>query len=201
MTTAGVRQASDEEGVTASAFAAVARHVDDAAPWSRGHSSRVARLAARIAAELGWPPEEVAALRVAAELHDVGKLCVAPDVLGRRGPLAPSERADVELHPALGAAMLATVLTPAQVAWVRHHHERWDGTGYPDRLEGDEIPSGACIIGVAEAWDAMTSPGATAPLDRDAARREILRTKGHQFAPWAADGLLRAGQGSTKANP
>jgi HD-GYP domain-containing protein (c-di-GMP phosphodiesterase class II) len=199
MTDAG--RASDEEGLSASSFAAVALHVDDAAPWSKGHSGRVARLAAAIAGGLGWDAADVEALREAAELHDVGKLCVAADVLGRRGPLAPSERADVELHPGLGAAMLATVLSPAQVAWVRHHHERWDGRGYPDRLEGDDIPPGACIIGVAEAWDAMTSPGATEPLDIVAARREIIRTKGHQFAPWAADGLLRSGPGAHTAIP
>ncbi|MEW6583724.1 MAG: HD domain-containing phosphohydrolase [Actinomycetota bacterium] len=169
--------------------------MDASAPWSRGHCARVARLAVAVAAELGWPAEEIAALRQAAELHDVGKLCVGADVLGRRGPLGAEERAAVEMHPGLGAAMLASVLTPRQVAWVRHHHERWDGDGYPDGLAGEAIPAGACVIAVAEAWDAMRHGAASPPLDAGAAGREIRRARGHQFAPWAADGLLRVAPG------
>lgn len=184
--------------LTPGSFASVAERVDETAAWSRGHSRRVARLAVAIAARLGWAAEEIRALRVAAELHDVGKLCVAPSVLGRPGPLLPSERAEVEMHPSLGATMLGSVLSAEQVSWVRHHHERWDGTGYPDGLEGDRIPAGACIIAVAEAWDAMTSPGAPGGLHPEDARREILRTKGHQFAPWAADGLLTVGSGEDR---
>jgi HD-GYP domain-containing protein (c-di-GMP phosphodiesterase class II) len=111
------------------AFVDIARRVDASAPWSAGHSERVARISRVVAAAAGWEPDDIARLSRAAELHDTGKLCAAPELLCHEGSLDAAARAEIELHPALGANMLATVLTGDEVSWVRHHHERWDGAG------------------------------------------------------------------------
>jgi HD-GYP domain-containing protein (c-di-GMP phosphodiesterase class II) len=97
----------------------------------------------------------------------------------------------VKSHAALGADVVEAVLAPRQARWIRHHHERWDGRGYPDALFAEEIPEGALILAIADAWDAMTHRSwAGAALDRDAAIEECRRERGGQFAPWAVDALL-----------
>ena len=103
----------------------------------------------------------------------------------------------------LGAEIAATVLRRGQVAWIRHHHERWDGAGYPDRLGAKEIPEGAAVLGLADAWDAMTSRSwARAALTRSEALEECERESGRQFAPWAVTALQRAlGQRSRERVP
>ena len=178
-------------------FIDVVRRVDGMASWSAGHSKRVAVIARAIAIAARWAPPDVARIACTAELHDVGKLCVAEEVLGHKGPLDAAARAEIELHPALGGAMLATVLDAEEVGWVRHHHERWDGGGYPSGLRGDAIPAGASIIALAEAWDTIRSPGPTTPhsLTADEALGEYRSGAGSQFAPWAVDALEHAVSG------
>jgi putative nucleotidyltransferase with HDIG domain len=125
--------------------------------YTHGHTRRVTRHAERIAREMGLPADEVGKVRVAAALHDVGKLHTPREVLTKPGRLTDEEFAIVKRHPVDGAAMVAEVCESEITEMVRHHHERLDGTGYPDGLAGDEIPLGARIISVADTFDAMTS--------------------------------------------
>jgi diguanylate cyclase (GGDEF)-like protein/PAS domain S-box-containing protein/putative nucleotidyltransferase with HDIG domain len=163
----------------------LARVVDAKNPATRRHSERVAELCSRIADALGWAPERVALLRDAALVHDVGKVGVpAPILLKPPEPLEPGERKALEEHAELGARIVAEVLTPEQVSWVRGHHERWDASGYPDGLAAEEIPDGARIMAIADAWDVMTSDRHTpAPLSPDDAVAEIRRLAGERFWP------------------
>jgi putative nucleotidyltransferase with HDIG domain len=124
---------------------------------TQGHSRRVARHAERLARAMHLPPAEVARVRTAATLHDIGKLRTPPALLNKRGRLSDEEFAVIRRHPVDGADMLAAIGDPEIVAMVRHHHERIDGTGYPDGLTGGAIPLGARIIAVADTFDAITS--------------------------------------------
>lgn len=121
------------------------------------HSRRVAKLAREVAVRMGLPPREVRLAEIAGKFHDIGKLSVGPSVLRKKEPLTEEERKLIERHPVLGADMLSAVAAMREVAVaVRHHHERWDGTGYPDGLKGEEIPVLARIIAACEVYDAMT---------------------------------------------
>ncbi len=154
-----------------------------------GHSRRVARLAGNISARMGLSPRLQGVIQMAAKLHDVGEVGVPEDVLQRDGPLSQDEESVIRLHPVIGAQILEPFGEAA--AFVRHHHERPDGRGYPDRLRDHQIPVGASVIGVAEAYDAMVSPR---PYRRSRSRREALaevdRLSGTQFGVEAADALL-----------
>src|SRR6266699_119184 len=127
-------------------------------PYMRGHSARVADLSATVAHELGIPEEDVEHVRVAGRLHDIGKIGTRESVLNKQGTLTPEEFEHVKQHVIIGSQILAPLthlgdIIPA----VRHHHERWDGTGYPDGLRGEEIPMGGRIIGAAEVFDALST--------------------------------------------
>jgi putative nucleotidyltransferase with HDIG domain len=132
-------------------------HLEAADPDTYGHTRRVTRHAERIARAMHLPPEEIARVRTAAALHDVGKLLTPPEILLKPGALTDAEFAVIERHPVDGAAMVAAIEDPAVTAMVRHHHERLDGAGYPDGLAGEAIPLGARIIAVADTFDAITS--------------------------------------------
>lgn len=176
----------------------LARVVDAKHPSTRRHSERVADLTAQLATELGWAPERVAVLREAALLHDVGKIGVPEELLGSPRLLAPEEMERMRDHPALGARILAEALGPEQVAWVRGHHERWDGAGYPDGLQAEDCPEGARILALAEAWDAMTSdrPYSTTPRTHAEALAECRAQSGRQFWPPAVEALERVRGGA-----
>jgi len=122
-----------------------------------GHSQRVTRHAERIATTMGLPAATVAKVRTAAALHDIGKLHTPRAILNKPGRLTDSEFALVKRHPGDGADMAAGIGDPEIAAMIRHHHERLDGLGYPDGLAGDDIPLGARIITVCDAFHAMTS--------------------------------------------
>jgi putative nucleotidyltransferase with HDIG domain len=124
--------------------------------YTHGHTRRVTRHAERIARAMRLSPADVAKVRTAATLHDVGKVHTPREILNKPGPLADEEFAVIRRHPVDGADMLSE-FGDEITAMVRHHHERLDGTGYPDGLAGDEIPLGARIIAVADTFDAMTS--------------------------------------------
>ncbi len=126
-------------------------------PYTHGHSRRVARYTTMIAKRMGAGGEELARIRTAAALHDVGKMETPTAVLHKPGRLTESEFAIVKEHPVTGAQMVSILEDPQLESIVRHHHERLDGTGYPDRLAGDQIPLGARIISVADTFDAITS--------------------------------------------
>ena len=126
-------------------------------PYTHGHSRRVARHSERIARELGLPPEQVAKVRAAALVHDIGKINTPRSILTKPERLTEEEFALVKRHPSDGAAMVADVGDAELTSIVRSHHERIDGTGYPDGLAGADIPIGARIIAVADTFDAITS--------------------------------------------
>jgi diguanylate cyclase (GGDEF)-like protein/putative nucleotidyltransferase with HDIG domain len=166
------------------AAASLARAVDARDVYTGSHSQRVADLAARTARRLGLPEEEVELTRLAASLHDLGKLAIPEEILRKPGPLTDPERMVLERHPQIGFRMLESLGVDPVADWVLHHHERWDGSGYPDGLPGDEIPLGARIIFVADAYDAMTSERVyrrrVAPGQAIA---ELRRCAGSQFDP------------------
>ncbi len=123
-----------------------------------GHSARVASFAASLAGDAGLPEDQVENIRLAGWLHDLGMIGVRDAVLNKRGPLTDDEYAHVQQHTLVGAQILAPVKPLAEVAsYVRSHHERWDGRGYPDGLAGEEIPIGSRIICMAEIYEALTS--------------------------------------------
>jgi response regulator RpfG family c-di-GMP phosphodiesterase len=127
-------------------------------PYMRGHSARIADLSATIAAEIGLPDDDVDRIRTAGRLHDIGKIGTREAVLLRHGPLTPEEFAHVKQHVLTAAQILSPLTHLAEaVADIRGHHERWDGTGYPDGLRGTDIPIGARIIAAAEVYDALTT--------------------------------------------
>jgi putative nucleotidyltransferase with HDIG domain len=154
-------------------------------PGSFGHSRRVARLAASTAKQLGLPGEGVTRVRRAGSLHDVGKVEVPVEIISKPGPLSEDEFEVVRKHAAIGARMVARATGDEELAeMVRHHHERYDGDGYPDGLSGDEIPVGARIIAVADTFDAVTSPRPYRPaLDLREALTLLEHEAGSQFDP------------------
>jgi hypothetical protein len=156
---AGIRQSSSsrsraEQIQTLQKLAATLEARD---PYTHGHSRRVARLSAAIAKELGLKKAMIKQIRTAAALHDVGKLGVPLEVINKPGKLTAEEFEIVKGHAARGAKLVATTGDRELTAIVRHHHERMDGGGYPDRLAGLNIPLGARIVAVADTFDAITS--------------------------------------------
>jgi putative nucleotidyltransferase with HDIG domain len=161
-------------------------------PYTHGHSRRVARYATLIAKRMGVSGDELARIRLAAALHDVGKLETPTAVLHKPGRLTNSEFAIVREHPVTGAEMVSILEDPELSEIVLHHHERLDGTGYPDRLPGDQIPLGARIISVADTFDAITSARPYRAARPDAARRRCRdRFLQRLRRPEAAFGLGR----------
>lgn len=161
--------------------------------YTRGHSDRVADIAAAMAREMGLTVEEQDFIHVAGHLHDIGKIGIPDCVLLKEGRLTREEYEIIKLHPALGSDILVKVQSLKTVAKViRHHHERWDGGGYPDRLCSLKIPLGARIISVADAYDAMISHRTyRSQLSQDQARNEIKRCQGSQFDPEIVEAFLR----------
>jgi putative nucleotidyltransferase with HDIG domain len=163
-------------------------------PYARGHSSRVTVFAQAMARRVGLDKERLSVLRLGALLHDIGKLAVPSSVLLKRGPLTESELGQVRRHPVAGARMLETLGAPATVApVVLHHHERWDGGGYPSGQKGEEIPLEARILCIADSFDAMTSTRPyRAPKSPDEALEELERCAGAQFDPELVDAFAQA---------
>jgi hypothetical protein len=135
----------------------LARAMDARDPKTHGHSRRVARYAWMIAMRMGLPREQVARIRTAAAVHDVGKFGTPLSILRKDGSLDDEQFEVMKRHPVDGAQLVSLLNDDELTAMVRHHHERLDGTGYPDRLAGDEIPLGARIISVADTFDAITA--------------------------------------------
>jgi HD-GYP domain-containing protein (c-di-GMP phosphodiesterase class II) len=148
-----------------------------------GHSASVCALAVQVGRQLAVAADELEALALGSLLHDIGKVFIDGRVLARSTPLARSQREMIELHPSLGEALLAqTTTNPSVLAVVRWHHERWDGTGYPDRLAGDSTPLVARIAAVADAYTAMREPRAYRPaLSRQESFDELGRRSWTQF--------------------
>lgn len=160
--------------------------------YTHGHSERVAELAVRIGTRMRLPAATLRALAQGAYLHDVGKIGIPDAILNKNGPLDPEERSWIEQHPVVGAEIVrrAESLRHALAA-VRHHHERFDGTGYPDGLRGTEIPLIARITSVADVWDALTSTRAYRPAWREEeALAHLLAGRGSQFDPTCVEAFV-----------
>jgi len=153
--------------------------------YTKQHSQRVTDIAVIIAGHMGCTPQQIDTLRVAGYLHDLGKLGVKDSVLLKPGPLTPEEFAQIRAHPVIGEEILAPIgFLPEERALVRHHHERWDGRGYPDGLREDNIPLLARILSVADVFDALTSDRPYRPaMSVEGGAAEIMACKGTQFDP------------------
>ncbi|MGH7592673.1 MAG: HD domain-containing phosphohydrolase [Gemmatimonadales bacterium] len=152
------RERGNLERISVATLEALVNALEAKDQYLRGHSARVADLSAMVAAEMGLGDEQVELVRTAGRLHDIGKIGIRESVLGKRGPLTADEFEHVKSHVTIGAQILAPMTHLRDViGYVRSHHERMDGTGYPDGLGGDTIPIGARIIGAAEVYDALTT--------------------------------------------
>ncbi len=158
-------------------------------PYTAGHSERVTAYALALARAGGLPKAELETLRRAGMLHDIGKVGVPDAILRKAGPLTAEERAAIEAHPMIGYRMLESLPFLAEaLPAVRHHHERWDGRGYPDALAGIVIPPHARLMAVADTYDAMTSARPyRGPLRREEAVRRLRAESGTQFDPAAIE--------------
>lgn len=157
------------------------------------HSARVAVLAVATGEKLGMNDEDLLVLRRAAELHDIGKVAISESILGKLGRLSEEEIKIMRQHATLALEILGAVqaLQPT-LPLIKHHHERWDGTGYPDGLAGEEIPLGARIIAVAEVYDILVHGAAwKEPLSVEEAKAEIRRCAGTQFDPRVVEAFLQ----------
>lgn len=166
-------------------FEVLARAGEAQDPYQSGHGRRVAFFATLLADRLCLSADQKRGTRIASFLHDIGKIGVPADMLTRRGELSEPERRQVERHCEIGSQLLEPLgLGDEIVAAVRHHHERWDGCGYPDGLAGEEIPLGARIVQISDAFDAMTSDRPwRAARTQPAAIGELRREAGQQFDP------------------
>jgi len=191
---AAKRIISDRADVLLKAIRALTAAIDAKSHHAARHSGRVTQLSLMIGARLDLPPDRVVTLELAAQLHDVGKIGTPEAVLTKPGVLTDEEWVDVLKHPALGGAFLAGVPELEEIATIiRHHHEHFDGMGYPDGLQGEAIPQLSRVIGVADAYDAMTSerPYRRAMTHAQAAD-ELTRYSGTQFDSEIVQHLLAA---------
>jgi len=178
--------------------------------YTHGHSERVTEIAVAVAQELAIPQDMIEKIRLAGLLHDVGKIGVSESILDKPGRLTSEEFEQVKLHCEIGERILAPIVEDKEILeMVRHHHERYDGTGYPDGLSGKQITQGASIVAAAEVYDAIVSPGAMSlaiadaydamtsdrpyrpAMTPEAACTELEKGKGKQFDPVVVDALMR----------
>ena len=173
---------------------ALAAAVEARDPYTHGHTRRVGDYAQIMAETMGLDPIEIHALKRACVLHDIGKIGIEDGILRKRSRLEPVEEIRMQKHPVIGVDMLKGIdfLEPA-LPLIRHHHERWDGNGYPDQLREDEIPLGARILAVADAADAMTSDRSYRPARTfDYAKAEILKGSGTHFDPEVVTAFIKS---------
>lgn len=160
--------------------------------YTRGHSDRVSEYSLLIGEKLNLPPEQMKTLKIGALFHDIGKIGIPDAILLKTDKLTDDEYSEIKNHPAIGAHILSNASIFADIIpIVKHHHERYDGKGYPSRLAGEDIPYLARIVAVADTFDAMTSRRSyRQALDFDYTMNEIERCKGTQFDPAIADVFL-----------
>lgn len=181
------------ETETTEAVRTMATIVDERDHYTYFHSSNVARYAEVLAREMGLPPSEVELIASAAAVHDLGKIGISNKALRKSGPLSAEEWREMKTHPEIGARILSHFRSyRGGVKYVLHHHERWDGKGYPAGLRGEQIPLGARVIAVADAFDAMTTDR---PYRRHLSREEAIQrlrdASGTQLDPVAVAHFLR----------
>ncbi len=175
------------------AILALMNTVEAKDPYTRGHSQRTSRYALGIAQEMGLSEEECKKIKTAAELHDIGKIGVRDLIIGKDSPLSTLEFHSIQAHVLTGENIIKPIeYLSFALPMLRHHHEHYDGTGYPDGLKGDKIPLGARIIGAADAVDAMTTQRPyNKPLPFKKAMEKCISLKGKQFDTDVIDALVR----------
>lgn len=161
--------------------------------YTRKHSTRVAEWAHKIAEEMGCTEEELDVIRFAGSLHDIGKIGIRDDILLKPGRLTAEEYEEIKEHPIIGADIVSKLgLWDKEKKIIRHHHERYDGKGYPDGLRGEEIPKLARIMSVADCYDAMASDRAyRKKMEKKEAVATIVKNSGTQFDPKAVEAFLK----------
>ncbi len=176
---------------TIHAFAAA---IDAKDAYTKGHSHRVSAYCSVMAKELGWSDEEVEGIRIAGLLHDIGKIAVDKTIINKASPLTKHECRELNSHPVIGYEILSKVKFPWKgiPRMTRSHHEKLDGSGYPDRLKKEDIPIGARIMALADAFDAMTTDRPYRPrLSIIEALEEVRENYGRQFDPMVVKPFLR----------
>ena len=185
---------AEDAGVSATTevVAALAQALEERDNYTGEHSESVVDLAAHVADTMGLDPHEITTIRSAALLHNFGKIGISDEILNKAGPLSEEEWVIMREHPVIGERILRAIPGMGAVARiVRHEHERWDGTGYPDGLEGDAIPVGARIILACDAYQAMTSNRPyRAALSHHMAVAELTANAGSQFDPKVVEALV-----------
>jgi HD-GYP domain-containing protein (c-di-GMP phosphodiesterase class II) len=171
----------------------LARAVEVRESYAQGHSERVALLSIELAVELCCPGDMIRRIQIAATLHDIGKIVIPDYILLKPGPLTPAEFCEIKRHPAAAVEILRHLdHFDDTLPLIESHHEWYNGQGYPNRLKGEEIPLGARIIAVADAYDAMTSPR---PYRQRLTNEEAVQTlrdgAGIQWDPKVVDAFLR----------
>lgn len=171
---------------------ALATAMDAKSTFTSGHSERVAELSVSLAKGMGLSLTEQARIHIGAHLHDIGKIGIPDAILNKPGKLTDTEFGLIRQHPEIGHNIVGKVRILRSVAdIVRHHHERFDGSGYPDGLQGEKISLGSRIVAVADAFDAMISTRTYRPaLSFDETMNEIRRCRGCQFDPDVVDVLM-----------
>ncbi len=162
--------------------------------YTGGHVERVTEYALAVATLLGWNESSLEHLRYGAILHDIGKIHIRESALLKTSSLNNEEQEEMKRHPVIGAEMITDIPNLAgAVQIVRYHHEQWDGKGYPEGLSGKDIPEGARIVAVVDAFDAMTTdrPYSSA-LSLQEANEELLRCAGEQYDPGVISAFQRA---------
>jgi putative nucleotidyltransferase with HDIG domain len=172
---------------------ALALAVEAKDPYSAGHSKRVGFYSRQIGEVLGLDEESLRVLNDAGVLHDIGKIGIKDDILLKPQPLTPDEEKIMQQHSVIGEAIVKPVRSLQKVvALVRHHHERFDGTGYPSGLKGEEIPLGARILAVADSYDSIvTDRPYRKRLTVEDAIAELKKYSGLQYDPKAVDAFLK----------
>ncbi len=160
--------------------------------YTRGHSDRVSEYSVLIGEKLGLPEDQIKTLRIGGLFHDIGKIGIPDSILLKPDKLSDDEYSQIKNHPSIGAHILGSAeIFKDIIPIVKHHHERYDGNGYPSRLKGEEIPYIARIAAVADTFDAMTSRRSyRGPIDIERVKEEIKRCEGTQFDPQIAEVFL-----------
>jgi putative two-component system response regulator len=187
------KQAKKIRSAFFNAITALAYALEAKDSYTSGHSQRVSEISVAIARELGLPQEDIDKIELAGRVHDVGKIGVRESVLNKSDKLTDEEFQHIKYHPEAGERILAPIVEGKEILQiVRHHHEHYDGTGYPDELSGDEIPLGARILAVADSYDAMISERPyRGAMSVEEACAEIEWGKNTQFDPEVAGAFLR----------
>ncbi len=183
-----------EPGILSTIYA-LAATVDAKDSYTYGHSKKVAKYATDIAEEVGYSPERIATLRAAALLHDIGKIGISDELLVKVGPLSPEDWEPIRSHPKLGVAIIKHVESLSGcLAAIQYHHEKYDGSGYPSGLKGENIPLDARILAVADSYDAMTSlrPYRHGKFTHEQATAELRQCAGTQFDPVIVEAFVKS---------